>query len=97
MRSLQHLIRRLRFGAPIVVVSGLPRSGTSMAMRMLQAGGIPIVADDRRAADEANPLGYFELELVKQLGKKSGDTSWLPEARGKAVKIVSLLARLPES
>jgi hypothetical protein len=97
MRSLPQLIRRLRSGAAIIVVSGLPRSGTSMGMRMLQAGGIPIVADDRRVADEANPHGYFELELVKQLGEKGGDTSWLPQARGKAVKVVSyLLTWLPE-
>jgi hypothetical protein len=65
---------------------------------MLQAGGLPIVADDRRVADDANPHGYFELELVKHLGEKGGDTSWLPDARGKAIKIVSyLLTWLPES
>jgi hypothetical protein len=65
---------------------------------MLQAGGLPIVADDRRVADDANPHGYFELELVKQLGEKGADTSWLPDARGKAVKIVSYsLTWLPES
>ena len=69
-----------------------------MAMRMLHAGGLPIVADDRRVADDANPHGYFELELAKHLGETGADTSWLPGARGKAVKIVSyLLTWLPES
>ena len=98
MRSVPHLIHRLRYGAPIIVVSGLPRSGTSMAMRMLQAGGVPILADDRRVADEGNPHGYFEFEPVKQLDKSNGDMSWLPKARGSAVKIISfLLTWLPET
>jgi len=89
--------RRLRRGAPIVVVSGLPRSGTSMAMKMLAAGGVPIVTDGLRVADESNPKGYFELERVKELDK-NGDTAWLEEARGKAVKIISfLLTFLPET
>ena len=91
MRSLPHMIHRLRYGAPVIVVSGLPRSGTSMAMRMLQAGGVPILADDRRVADEGNPHGYFEFEPVKQLDKSHGDVSWLPKARGNAVKIISFL------
>ncbi|RMG46478.1 MAG: sulfotransferase family protein [Acidobacteria bacterium] len=87
--------RRIRFGEPIVVVSGLPRSGTSMAMRMLEAGGMPLVVDGIRTADEDNPKGYFELERVKELDK-GGDTSWLRQARGKAVKIISqLLLHLP--
>jgi hypothetical protein len=91
------LVRRLRYGRPIVVVSGLPRSGTSMMMRMLQAGGVPTVVDGIRAADVSNPNGYFEFEAVKGLDK-DGDRSWLPEARGKAVKIISfLLTWLPES
>ena len=78
----------------IVVVSGLPRSGTSMMMKMLAAGGIPPVTDERRAADRDNPEGYFEFERVKQLDK--GDTAWLPQARGKAVKVISaLLQYLP--
>lgn len=90
------LIRRLRYGAPIVVVSGLPRSGTSMMMRMLAAGGIPVLEDGQRAADVSNPKGYFEFEAVKDLDK-GGDLSWLPAARGKAVKIISfLLTHLPE-
>jgi hypothetical protein len=98
LRSLLQLIRRLRHGAPIIVVSGLPRSGTSMAMRMLQAGGVPILADDRRRADGGNPYGYFEFEPVKQLDRAGGNVLWLPRARGHAVKIVSwLLTWLPET
>lgn len=90
-------LRRLRRGRPIVVVSGLPRSGTSMAMRMLEAGGLPIVTDGLRRADIANPKGYYEFEPVKGLDKQ-GDTAWLADARGKAVKIISfLLTYLPES
>jgi hypothetical protein len=57
--------RRVRYGRPIVVVSGLPRSGTSMAMKMLEAGGLPVVTDGLRAADEDNPKGYYEDESVK--------------------------------
>ena len=91
------LLRRLRRGRPIVVVSGLPRSGTSMAMAMLEAGGLPLLTDRRRAADEHNPRGYFELEPVKGLAH-GGDAAWLAEARGRAVKIVSfLLTYLPET
>ncbi len=89
-------LRRWRYGRPIVVVSGLPRSGTSMMMRMLEAGGVKPVQDGVRAADDSNPKGYFEFEPVKGLDK-DGDLSWLPTARGKAVKIISfLLTWLPE-
>jgi hypothetical protein len=88
--------RRVRYGRPIVVVSGLPRSGTSMAMRMLEAGGVPIVTDRAREADEDNPHGYFEHDRVLELDK-GGDAGWLADARGKAVKIISaLLPHLPE-
>lgn len=73
----------------IIVVSGLPRSGTSMMMKMLQAGGVNILTDNLRAADENNPKGYYEYERVKQLEK--GDIAWVAEAEGKAVKIVSYL------
>jgi hypothetical protein len=96
MVVFERTLRRLRYGRPIVVVSGLPRSGTSMAMKMLDAGGLEVVTDGLREADESNPKGYFELEAVKQLDKK-GDTAWLKAARGKAVKIISfLLTYLPE-
>jgi hypothetical protein len=78
----------------ITVVSGLPRSGTSMMMKMVEAGGIAPLTDRLRAADVDNPKGYYEFERVKQLDK--GDTAWLPEARGKVVKVISaLLKHLP--
>ena len=66
-----------------------------MMMRMLDAAGLNIVTDEIREADEDNPRGYFELERVKELDK-GGDKSWLPEHRGKVVKIISfLLTDLP--
>jgi hypothetical protein len=72
----------------ITIVSGLPRSGTSLMMQMLQAGGLPLLTDNQRAADEHNPRGYFEHEGVKH-GRN--DLSWLEPAGGKAVKVVHLL------
>jgi hypothetical protein len=90
-------VRRVRFGKSIVIVSGLPRSGTSMAMKMLDAGGVPILSDGLRKADISNPNGYYEFEPVKALDK-GGDVAWLGDARGKAVKIISLLLTwLPET
>lgn len=79
----------------VVIVSGLPRSGTSMMMKMLEAGGIPPLTDEIREADKDNPRGYFEFERVKKLDK--GDTAWLAEADGKVVKVISaLLKHLPD-
>jgi hypothetical protein len=76
-------------GKPFVtVVSGLPRSGTSMMMRMLDVGGIPALTDDLRQADEDNPRGYYEFEPVKQTKQ---DSSWVANAVGKVVKMVHLL------
>ena len=72
----------------IVIVSGLPRSGTSMMMQMLAAGGLPVLADGVRVADEDNPRGYFEFEQVKQTKR---DPSWLDQAPGKVVKMVHVL------
>lgn len=72
----------------IAIVSGLPRCGTSMMMRMLEAGGMPVLADGVRQPDEDNPNGYYEFERVKQLKE---DKAWLPEARGRVVKMVSAL------
>jgi hypothetical protein len=72
----------------VTVVSGLPRSGTSMMMRMLGAGGLPVLTDERRASDEDNPRGYFELEAVKRL---DADNAWLGDAVGKVVKIIHML------
>jgi broad-specificity NMP kinase len=78
----------------ITIVSGLPRSGTSMMMKMLEAGGLPSVTDNIRTADEDNPKGYYEFERVKQLPK--GDVAWLPDAQGKVVKVIAaLLPHLP--
>jgi len=80
-------------GDVVVVVSGLPRSGTSMMMKMLEAGGLEVLTDWVRTADEDNPEGYYEFERVKQI---EHDQAWLPEARGKVVKMVSaLLKHLP--
>lgn len=89
---MPNLYRRVRYGRPIVVVSGLPRSGTSMAMKMLEAGGLPVVTDGLRAADEDNPKGYYEDERVKDLHQLE-DKTWLREARGKVVKIISFLLK----
>ncbi len=89
------IYRKLAYGKPVVVVSGLPRSGTSMTMKMLDAGGMSIVTDELRKADEDNPKGYFELEKVKDL-EKDPDKSWLVDARGKTIKVISfLLKELP--
>ena len=77
----------------ITVVTGLPRSGTSLMMQLLVAAGIAPMTDSLRAPDEDNPMGYFELEKTLSLAK---DNSWIPEARGKAIKIVAqLLPLLP--
>jgi len=92
---LNDFIRRLKYGRPVVIVSGLPRSGTSMAMKMLEAGGLQPVVDDVRTADIDNPKGYYEDERVKDLAEMD-DTSWVRAARGKVIKVVSsLLNYLP--
>ena len=81
-------------GSAIVVVSGLPRSGTSLMMSMLEAGGLELLTDGVRRADPDNPNGYFEFERVK--GLECGDHTWLEDAEGKAVKVISaLLEHLP--
>jgi hypothetical protein len=83
-------------GERIIIVSGLPRSGTSLMMQMLEAGGLPLLTDALRAPDDSNPKGYLEYEPVKRL--KDGDATWMAEAHGKVVKIISsLLAYLPVS
>lgn len=76
--------------ALITVVSGLPRSGTSMMMSMIKAGGMDILVDNIRRPDEDNPKGYYEFEKVK---KTKEDSSWLKEAENKAVKMVTMLLR----
>jgi hypothetical protein len=94
MDFYKYLLRK--FGVSkksVYIVSGLPRSGTSMMMKMLEAGGIPAFIDNIRVPDEDNPKGYYEYERVKQLAK---DSAWISEACGKAVKIISmLLVHLP--
>ena len=79
----------------ITIVSGLPRSGTSLMMQMLAAGGVPILSDGERVADADNPRGYCEWEKVKLLPKTP---DLIAEAEGKAVKVISqLLFSLPLS
>ena len=96
MTPFGQLVRRLRYGKAIVIVSGLPRSGTSMAMKMLEAGGIPILADGIRP-----PTSAIQRVLRVRAGQRAGQgrrRAWLAEARGKAVKIISfLLTWLPET
>ena len=94
MGFLRKLFQNKR-GNEIVVVSGLPRSGTSMMMKMLEAGGIAPLTDEIREADKDNPRGYYEFERVKKLDK--GDVAWLEKAEGKVVKVISaLLKHLPD-
>ncbi len=77
----------------VTVVSGLPRSGTSMMMQMLEAGGVQTVIDHRRIADRHNPNGYFEFEKVKRITE---DSSWFDGMEGNAIKIIShLVYELP--
>ena len=77
-------------GKTFVLVSGLPRSGTSLMMQLLEAGGMPVMTDEQRAADVDNPRGYYEWEAIKQIGKK-------PEllddeaVEGRAIKCISML------
>lgn len=79
----------------IIIVSGLPRSGTSMMMQMLDKGGYPVLTDGVRESDNNNPKGYYEFEPVK---KMMVDKSWLPQASGKSVKIIAqLLPFLPSN
>ncbi|MCH2173723.1 sulfotransferase [Myxococcota bacterium] len=77
----------------VTVVAGLPRSGTSLLMQMLAAGGMPILSDDVRKPDEDNPRGYLELEATKAL---RDDASFLADGSGRAVKIIApMLPYLP--
>ena len=75
----------------VTVVSGIPRSGTSLMMRMLAAGGIPALTDGVRGPDTHNPHGYFEYEPVKRLAE---DSSWMENARGKSLKVIYRHLRL---
>ena len=79
----------------ITIVSGMPRSGTSMMMQMLQAGGLEILTDNIRVQDENNPKGYLEYQKVKSL---ASDNSWIGEGQNKVVKVIAqLLQYLPAS
>lgn len=95
MTSIRSFIQKLVGSKQsITIVSGLPRSGTSMMMSALKAGGMPLMTDEVREADPNNPKGYYEFERVKKLSK--GDDAWLDSASGKAVKVISaLLEYLP--
>jgi hypothetical protein len=94
LNIFQRIFQKHYDDLPVIVVSGLPRSGTSLMMMMLNSAGIPPVIDGERSADEDNPKGYFEFERVKRL--KDGDFDWVFKARGKVVKVISaLLPYLP--
>ncbi len=93
---IRNWLQQRRYGTPVYIVSGLPRSGTSMMMRMLEAGGIAPFTDGERTADIDNPVGYYEFERVKDL-EKDPDKRWVREARGHALKVISFLLRhLPD-
>lgn len=78
---------------PIIVVSGLPRSGTSLMMRLLEAAAVPVLQDAARPPDESNPRGYYELSAVRATAT---DARWVARAPGHAVKVIHrLLAALP--
>ena len=92
--NLFRSIRKPNATEYIAVVSGLPRSGTSMMMKMLEAGGLPPLTDEIRTPDDDNPTGYYEFERVKKM--PDGDIAWVEETHGKAVKVISaLLEHLP--
>ena len=94
MKNLFKSFRKSGVSEFVTVVSGLPRSGTSMMMKMLEAGGLPPLTDNLRTADDDNPKGYYEFERVKKM--PDGDVSWVADAPGKAVKVISaLLEHLP--
>jgi predicted AlkP superfamily phosphohydrolase/phosphomutase/tetratricopeptide (TPR) repeat protein len=78
----------------IIIVSGLPRSGTSLMMQILDKAGMTLFTDNSRIPDDNNPKGFFEHEAVKRLAR---DNTWLKETKGKVVKIIApLLFALPE-
>ena len=80
----------------VTIVSGLPRSGTSMMMRLVEAAGLEVLCDEIREANSDNPHGYYEFERVKRL--RDGDAGWVPGADGRVVKVISaLLEYLPDS
>lgn len=95
LNKISQLFEKKDQDQSIVIVSGLPRSGTSLMMNMITAGGLDALTDELRTADDDNPVGYFELEDVKKLIQ--GENSWLAKSKGKAVKVIStLLPYLPD-
>ena len=78
---ITRLIRRWRYGDEIILVSGLPRSGTSMMMKMLEASGLPLTTDHVREADDDNPKGYFDT-ATRGLCGGCGNPDLRPPARG---------------
>jgi hypothetical protein len=74
----------------ITIVSGIPRSGTSLMMQMLAAGGMAAMTDGQRASDPNNPRGYYEFELVKSLAR---NPEVMADAEGKVAKVVSSLLK----
>ncbi|MBT3217654.1 MAG: sulfotransferase family protein [Proteobacteria bacterium] len=96
LSTIKNKLRDKKYGEPIVVVSGLPRSGTSMMMKMLDSAGLEIMTDGERKADIDNPKGYYEYERVKDLEKEQ-DKSYVRAARGKVLKVISFLLKdLPD-
>lgn len=94
MTAVDWLTKVFQKPAPVIIVSGLPRSGTSLMMQMLSAAGLPLLTDSHRPPDESNPRGYYEYAPVKRM--HVGETAWLSQAAGRGVKIVSaLLPTLP--
>lgn len=92
-REANNLEARLQRVPVTVIVSGMPRSGTSMMMQMLEAGGLEVYSDEARQPDTHNPKGYLEAEKAAHLHI---DNRWLSETNGKAVKVVTpQLEQLP--
>ena len=90
---ISSFLRRSKYGEEVIVVSGLPRSGTSMIMQMLETAGLPLLTDGVRPPDADNPRGYYEFEPVKAI---KTDASFLEVAVGRVVKVVApLLPSLP--
>ena len=78
----------------ITIVSGYPRSGTSLMMQLLEAGGLPVLRDDNyRPADERNPRGYYEIKDALSLGGEGQTSDWVAGAQGKAVKVIAYQLR----
>jgi hypothetical protein len=80
----------------IYIVSGLPRSGTSMMMKMLEAGGLPVLVDADNPSTDNHPGGRYEYKLARMMSK--GANEWITDAKGKVVKILlHSLYNLPDT